>query len=72
MRVVRGHGGLPLVLGRAGAAVIALGSTAGLVRVTAASVAAPPVFLQASAMLLATAFLVWLVRFARVCVRTTG
>lgn len=69
MRVVRGHGGLPLVLGRAGTAVLALGTLAALVRVAVAIHPGSVPLLIGSASLLAAAFGVWLVRFGPVCIR---
>lgn len=69
MRVARGHGGLPVVLGRAGAVVLALAQVAALGRVWAGLSAAPPPTLVASAALLAGAFGVWLLRFLPVATR---
>jgi uncharacterized protein involved in response to NO len=60
MRVVRGHGGLPLVLGRAGGAVLLLGQAAAFTRITGAPLWVP-------ATLLVGAFAVWFGRFAPTC-----
>lgn len=63
MRVARGHSGLPVVLGRAGAAVLVLAQVAALGRVAAGLGYAPAPSLVLSAALLAAAFGVWLLRF---------
>ncbi len=69
MRVARGHGGLPIVLGRAGAALLVLAQLAALVRVWAGLGGASPTTLVGSAALLALAFAVWLARFLPVAAR---
>lgn len=68
MRVVRGHGGLPMVLGRAGAAVLVLAQGAALVRVAAGGASLGPRVLVSAAALFAGAFALWLARFGRTCV----
>lgn len=60
MRVVRGHSGLPIVLGRAGAVVMALGWVAAVLRVGAGWTGGSIPVLVASATLLGWAFAVWL------------
>jgi uncharacterized protein involved in response to NO len=69
MRVARGHGGLPMVLGRAGAALLALAQLAALARVWAGFGGAPLPVLVGSAVALAIAFAVWLGRFGPVAAR---
>ena len=68
MRVVRGHGGLPMRLGRAGLGLLVCAQVATVVRVVAAQVGAPPASLIISAVLLASAFGIWLIRFVPTCV----
>jgi uncharacterized protein involved in response to NO len=63
MRVARGHSGLPIVLGRAGAALLLLAQAAALLRVAAALGAGAASGLLLSATLLGLAFAVWLLRF---------
>jgi len=60
MRVVRGHGGLPLELGRAGLGVVVLGHAAAVLRLVG-------VPLTWAAAALTAAFALWLVRFWRTC-----
>ncbi|MDP2316373.1 MAG: NnrS family protein [Pseudomonadota bacterium] len=69
MRVARGHSGLPVVVGWAGAAVLVLAQLAAMGRVWAGLGAVSPLVLVVSAVLLASAFVVWLVRFLPVAVR---
>jgi uncharacterized protein involved in response to NO len=61
MRVVRGHGGLPLVLGRAGTVVIVLAQVAAITRITGGSLLVP-------AIAFASAFGLWLFRFSPTCI----
>ena len=72
MRVVRGHSGLPVVLGQTGVGVLALASLAAVIRVGAGLLGAPPAVYQLSAVVLGTAFLLWFVRFAVLCWRVPG
>lgn len=72
MRVVRGHGGLPLVLGRAGLGVVLLAQAAAVVRVVAGGAGLGAGALALSAALLAGAFAVWLGRFGRTCLPAPG
>lgn len=61
MRVVRGHGGLPLVLGRTGAAVLVLAQVAAITRIAGGSLLVP-------AIALVSAFALWLFRFSPTCI----
>lgn len=65
MRVVRGHGGLPLELGRTGVVVMVLAQAAAVARISGA-----PLWLAGT--LLAGAFSAWLLRFVRVCLPAPG
>lgn len=67
MRVVLGHGGMPIRLGYAGAVVFGLAQVAAMVRVVVGQTGWPPNGLILSATLLGTAFVVWLVRFFPIC-----
>ncbi len=62
MRVVRGHGGLPLELGFAGVGIVVLGHTATVLRLLGV-----PLTWAAAALI--AAFALWLVRFAGTCLR---
>lgn len=68
MRVARGHSGLPIVLGRAGLAILMLAQLAALLRLWA-PVAGYSGLYVGSAGLLGLAFLVWLLRFVPVAAR---
>ncbi len=65
MRVVRGHGGLPLELGRTGVAVMALAQAAAVARISGA-----PLWIAGA--LLVGAFSAWFIRFVRVCLPAPG
>ncbi len=69
MRVVRGHSGLPVVVGRVGAAVLIAVQLTAVVRVAVGQVGGPPWLLAVSGGLLVVAFVAWLVRFLPVCFR---
>ncbi len=69
MRVVRGHSGLPVVLGRAGAVVMILAQLAAALRVWVGWSGGTPALYVTSALLLVAAFAVWLARFGPVAVR---
>ena len=65
MRVVRGHSGLPIVLGKVGALVLLFAQVAVVLRVSG-------VALPAAAAALAGAFALWLLGFGRVSWRGSG
>ncbi len=67
MRVVRGHSGLPMVVGRAGAAVLIAAQLAAVVRVGVGQLGGPPWLLVASGAVLGVAFVGWLIRFLPTC-----
>jgi uncharacterized protein involved in response to NO len=69
MRVVRGHSGLPVLLGRAGAVVIVLAQLAAALRVWVGWAGGTMPLYVASAALLVGAFVVWLGRFGPVAMR---
>ena len=63
MRVVRGHSGLPVVLGRAGAVILLLAQLAAAIRVWTGWAGGEPMAYIASALLLVSAFGMWLLLF---------
>jgi len=68
MRVVQGHSGLPIALGRVGLGVLVAAQIAAVARVLV-GVGAPGGLLVPSALVLAGAFLGWLLRFGPTCRR---
>lgn len=69
MRVVRGHSGLPMVMGRAGAVALILVQLAAVLRVGVGWAGGPISLYVASAALLVAAFVVWLARFGPIAAR---